>query len=178
MHLLADPQLCRLGALVLVGLSAAACGSSATDQAADTSIAAAVAQHLDPLNGLPSVVVDGYYCRVTVEECVPGAAGPFLSPLDATEFAGAFAAARGLPLVSFHGSHSPACPWSDNEAGDKGLSAMFAGPPSVDADSAAVELITGCTESGVSPFVQVHRFVLRRARDGWVVVRRELTGIT
>jgi hypothetical protein len=147
------------------------------DKAADPSIAAAVAQHLDPLNGLPSVVVNGFRCDLRVEDCVPGADGPSLSPLDATGFAGAFASAREIPLAPSLGFRSPACPWAGNAAGDKGLYAMFVRPPFIDADSASVELSTGCHVSGRA-FEQVHRFVLRHARDGWVLVGRELISIT
>jgi hypothetical protein len=42
---------------------------------------------------------------------------------------------------------------------------------------ASVELSTGCNVSG-AVFEQVHRFVLRLARDRWVLVRRELISIT
>jgi hypothetical protein len=55
--------------------------------------------------------------------------------------------------------------------------AMFVRPPSVDGDTATVDLSTGCNERGAA-FEQVHRFVLRRAGDDWVVVRRELMSIT
>jgi hypothetical protein len=166
-----------LAILLLTGLSGAACASRSSDEAADPLIAAAVAQHLDLLNGSPSVVVNGFWCDLRVEDCVPGPDGPSLTPLDATEFAGAFASAREIPLAPPLGFCSPTCPWAGNEAGGEGLYAMFVSPPSVDADSASVELSTGCNASEVA-FEQVHRFVLRQARNRWVVVRRELISIT
>jgi hypothetical protein len=47
----------------------------------------------------------------------------------------------------------------------------------LEADSARVELATGCA-AGHDAFEQIHEFVLRRDGRGWSVVRRTLTSIT
>jgi hypothetical protein len=164
-------------ALVAVGVFGGVSGCSPDDPSPDPAIAAVVAQNLDPLNGLPTVVVNGFWCEFRTEECLPGPSGAGLSPTDATAFAGTLAQSLGVPLVEPVGFRSPACPWTAGESGEEGLYAEFLRPPVIQGDSASVELSTGCRENGEA-FEQVHRFVLYRARTGWVITRRELTSIT
>lgn len=165
------------GTLLLTVLAGVAFACSRNDRAADPAIAAAVAQHLDSVNGLPTVVVNGFWCDHGVEECVPNSSGPPLSPIDATAFASALAAAREIPLAQPRGFRSPACPWTATEPGHAGLYAQFLRPPAIDADSAIVELSTGCNDNGAA-FEQVHLFILYRDSTGWVVARRERVSIT
>lgn len=69
------------------------------------------------------------------------------------------------------------CPWRAGESGDAGLYAQFVHPPVIDADSAFVELSTGCHDDGMA-FMQVHRFGLNRDGTGGGVTRRELMWVT
>jgi hypothetical protein len=149
-----------------------ACGSS--DPAA---IGESIATELDPLNGLPTLVVNAFWCDYRTEECLPGSGNPGASPIDATPLAGGLARALGIPLVGVEDVGPPVCDWNRDGGEPRGLYAQFLRPPILEADSARVELATGCA-AGHDAFEQIHEFVLRRDGRGWSVVRRTLTSIT
>lgn len=164
----------RLRAITLAALCAACAPGQPPP---DPAIAAAVALQLDSLYGFPSVIVAGFWCDLRHEECVPGVEGPTLSPIDGTDFARAFAEARGIPVAERIGFQAPVCRPLAEAPDSGGLYAQFVQPPAMYGDSATVELATGCSELGTY-FEQIHFFVLRREGRGWVVVRRELSSMT
>ena len=164
-------------AFLIAGVLGLVSGCGADSRAQDPAIAVLVAENLDSLNGLPTMVLSGFWCDTRVEECVSDTPGPALSSIDAADFAGAFAASLNIPLVQPIGFRAPMCPWGTGESSRQGLYAAFVRPPTIDGDSAVVELSTGCNDAGAA-FEQVHRFVLRRDGAGWVFTRRDETSIT
>lgn len=139
-------------------------------------IGRAVAGDLDSLNGLPILVLEGYW--------------PFgvdsLAPDDrptAAAIASGFAEERGIPIEQGNPT-STCCSWSP-APGDQplGLWAHF-GKPQEFGDSTVIYLATGCmslTRPYPQPnlFEQVHIYTLRRTESStWEVVRRRLGAIT
>jgi hypothetical protein len=143
-----------------------------------STIGESIAADLDSLNGPPTLVVNAFWCDYRTEECLPGSGTQGTSPLDATPLAGGLARARGIPLVDVEEVGPPVCAWTKDREGARGLYAQFLRPPIVEADSARVELATGCGDNHGAAFEQIHEFVLRRDGRGWIVVRRTLTSIT
>lgn len=92
--------------------------------------------------------------------------------------AAAFAEVRGIPVVRYEDAEFPACPWSESREGgtESGLWAEFVRPPSIEGDSARVQVATVCMAG--SGFEQVHEFLLHFDAAGWKVVRRRLISIT
>ena len=138
-------------------------------------IAEAIALELDSLNGLPTVVLDEYLCRIAEERCRERVGHPPASLVDATKFVSAFANARQIPVARYEEAGHPECRWA--QPTNRGMWAEFAGPPEIDGTTAEVDLITGCVERG-AVFEQVHRFTLRNDGARWVVVDRSLISIT
>jgi hypothetical protein len=144
-----------------------------------TAIAEAVAEGLDPVNGLPDAVLNAYSCAAQEEMCAELPNGQPVSPLDATNMARPFAAALGVPLFDAQRFASRRCDWDDAESPrGSGLHAHFVRPPDVRGDSATIELASGCTGPDGAAFLQIHHFVLVKSGLRWRVVRRELTSIT
>ncbi|TVP42466.1 MAG: hypothetical protein EA350_15655 [Gemmatimonadales bacterium] len=158
--------------LCLVALPALA-GCGPEEDANLPGMARAIAAQLDPLNGLPTAVMDAYRCEPASEGCDEGAGEGPSSPSDAGILASAFAQAREIPVVPLSPSAVPACGWNEPGNRAQGLWAAFAGPPAVRGDSARVELATVCWG-----FEQVHAFFLHLVEGEWRVVRRELVSIT
>ena len=161
--------------LVVASLSMAACvDQQRRDYAA---IAHAVADTLDALNGLPTVVVDAYWCDHRSEACIPVSASEAISPREASDLAGPFASALGVPVVNAQDVVPLDCPWKERPARATGMYAQFVRPPVITGVEARVRLESGCAGND-GAFAQEHEFVLRRVDGTWRVVRRTLMWIT
>jgi len=161
---------CRVAAFAVL---LSACGAAHQSQ-----IGEAIAADLDPLNGLPTLVVNAFWCDFRTEACLPRSGSQGASPLDATPLAGPLARAQSISLVEVETFGPPVCTWSRGREGPRGLYAQFLRPPVVEADSARVELATGCADDNGAAFEQIHEFLLRREGRGWTVVHRTLSSIT
>ena len=156
----------------LMWLSVLGCGRSE----AYSGIGRAVAEDLDSINGLPILVLEGYWPF-----------GPDSMRADelptAAAIASGFAEERGLPVVRGNPT-STRCPWSP-APGDQplGLWAQLSQPQEF-ADSTVIYLATGCMSlpRGLpwpTGFEQVHIYTLRRTGPAtWEVLRRRLGAIT
>jgi hypothetical protein len=163
--------------MIVAGLLAFVIGCDGVSPTPEDAIAAAVAGELDPVNGLPTVVVNAFWCDVRVEACAPDSGGPSVSPLDATSIATPFAAALELPLVAPRDLVLPICPWVGEAAAEAGMYAQLVRPPAVDDDEGRVSVASGCSDGGAA-FEQIHEFTLQRRGAEWVVVDRRLVSIT
>jgi hypothetical protein len=145
-----------------------ACSSMHDEEAA---IGRAIAGHLDPLNGLPTAVLQRYRCQSAEGPCDLGS-----SRGETTVLAAAFAEAQQIPVLRSEETVAPLCEWTTERDAPRGLWAEFVYPPQIQGDSARVLLATGCAAG--EAFEQIHEFVLRRHGQEWIVEHRSLQSIT
>ena len=139
-------------------------------------IGRAVAGHLDSINGLPVLVLNGYW-PFGLDSMPPD------SRPTAAAIAFGFAEERGIPIVEGNPT-STRCLWSP-APGDTplGLWAQFSQPQEF-GDSIRVYLATGCMSHprgypGPTGFEQVHSYTLRKTGPStWEVLGRRLGAIT
>jgi hypothetical protein len=171
-----DPQQRVAALFVILVMLPFATGCAPPDTESLAGIARAIAPELDTSNGLPTAVLDEYRCDPPTESCRERTRYVHASPMDATVITTAFAEARGIPTVRYEVTEFPSCVWDDRGAAPTGLWAEFVGPPSIQGDSARVELATVCMDR--SGFEQVHEFLLHFDEGEWKVARRRLISIT
>lgn len=160
----------RSCACVLAAVGALGC-SEPQGAALGTVIAASV----DPQNGIPTVVVNGYYCDDPGNRCTAVEFAQYDSSF--VDVPTDFAARLNIPVVDAADLVAPSCSWSSAPADSVGMYAWFMRPPAPVGDSIVVELMSGCRDGGEA-FYQSHDFVVKRAKAGWQLVRRSRTSVS